>query len=79
MRIVFFFLFIFSNLGLRAQIVNVEAIRSRTGIESGTHGIVDGSFYFGGARNLLMRLSASTNIRKSIGDESYYGIFSGNF
>ena len=57
MRIVFFFLFIFSNLGLRAQIVNVEAIRSRTGIESGTHGIVDGSFYFGGARNLLMRLS----------------------
>lgn len=79
MRIVFFFLFIFSNLGLRAQIVNVEAIRSRTGIESGTHGIVDGSFYFGGARNLLMRLSASTNIRKTIGDESYYGIFSGNF
>ena len=76
---VYTFLFYFFAAAVSGQIVNVEAMRSRTGTDSGTHGIVDGSFYFGGAKNLLMRLSTSTNIRKSVGDESYFGIFSGNF
>jgi hypothetical protein len=73
------FLFYFILTSVSGQIVNVEAMRSRTGTDTGTHGIVDGSFYFGGAKNLLMRLSTSTNIRKSVGDESYFGIFSSNF
>ncbi|CAI8388434.1 MAG: Uncharacterised protein [Owenweeksia sp. TMED14] len=79
MRESIFFFFIFCVISISAQIVNVEAMRSLTGKDSGTHGIIDGRFYFGGVQNLLLRLSTSTNIRKTVGDESYYGIFSGNF
>ncbi len=62
----------------QAQIVNVEAMRGLTGNEPGTHGVLDGSFYFGGTQALLLRLSTSANFRKTVGKESYYGIFSGN-
>ena len=37
----------------QAQIVNVEAMRGLTGNEPGTHGVLDGSFYFGGTQALL--------------------------
>lgn len=65
-------------LGSSGQIVNVEAMRGLTGETPGTHGVLDGSFYFGGTQALLLRLSTSANFRKTVGKESYYGIFSGN-
>ena len=64
--------------GLHAQVVNVEAMRGLTGNEPGTHGVLDGSFYFGGTQAMLLRLSTSANFRKTVGKESYYGIFNGN-
>ena len=64
--------------GLHAQVVNVEAMRGLTGNEPGTHGVLDGSFYFGGTQAMLLRLSTSANFSKTVGKESYYGIFNGN-
>ena len=63
---------------LHAQVVNVEAMRGLTGQEPGTHGVLDGSFYFGGTQALLLRLSTSANFRKTLEKESFYGIFNGN-
>jgi hypothetical protein len=63
---------------VQAQVVNVEAMRGLTGSEPGTHGVLDGSFYFGGTQALLLRLSTSANFRKTLGKESYYAIFNGN-
>ncbi len=64
---------------LQGQVVNVEAMRERTGDEAGSHGMLDGSFYLGGTQNILLRLNTAANIRHSEGKDSYYGIFSSNF
>lgn len=64
---------------LQGQVVNVEAMRGRTGEEAGSHGMLDGSFYLGGTQNILLRLHGAANIRHSDGKDSYYGIFSSNF
>ncbi len=62
-----------------AQIVNVESMRGATGDSSGTHGVLDGQFYIGGAQNVLLRTYGAANVRKSVGNETYYGIVSGTF
>jgi hypothetical protein len=62
-----------------AQIVNIEAMRGATGDSSGTHGILDGQFYLGGAQNVLLRTYGAANVRKSIGNETFYGMASGSW
>ena len=79
---VFFGAAAFSLLGMapaQAQIVNIEAMRGATGDSSGTHGILDGQFYLGGAQNVLLRTYGAANVRKSIGNETFYGMASGTW
>lgn len=64
---------------VQAQIVNIEAMRGATGDSAGTHGIVDGQFYLGGAQNVLLRTYGAANVRKSIGNETFYGMASGTW
>lgn len=65
-------------MAAHAQIVNIESMRGATGDSAGTHGILDGQFYLGGAQNILLRTYGAANVRKSVGNETYLGIVSGS-
>ncbi len=77
-KVVFLVILLWTFQG-KAQIVNVESMRGATGDSVGTHGIVDGQFYLGGAQNVLMRLYGSANVRKTVGNETYFGIVSSSW
>lgn len=66
---------------LRAQIVNVEAMRgpAEQDTTEDVHGRVDGGFYLGGTQALLLKLNGSVNATRRVDDHIWYGIASANW